>query len=130
MKNISIALLFVLFALPFSGYSGVVINIAHGGPNGYQDVTITTDDGGNEIINCAQPGYSSCPYLSAAQSKTRSARGESEEYRSLIQIAAASINNGLLSGKMVSANSKCVCEWIVADRNDLTTFQIRINDLK
>ena len=130
MKNIISAVLLVLLALPFSGYSGIVINVAHGGQNGYQDVSITTDDAGNKIINCAQPGYSSCPYLTAPEPKSQMYQHESEEYRALIQIAAASIKNGLLSGRMVSANGTCLCEWIVADKNDLSTFQIKISDLK
>lgn len=128
MKNTFVILL-TLLTYSFSGFCGVVINVAHGGANGYQDISITTDDAGNKIINCAQPGYSVCPYLTSEASKYEKNLKEYADYSALVQIAAASIKHGIVSGKFISANGTYSCEW-VADPKDLSTFQIKVSDLK
>lgn len=129
MKNYSLTFLLAFLSLPFSAFCGATINLSQGGPNGYQDMTITIDDAGNKVIHGSQPGYSICPYLSSEVPKQEKNPKEYQEYSALVQIAVASIKQGIASGKMISANSAYACEW-TADPKDISTFQIKVSDLK
>lgn len=129
MKKLHLTFLFsLLFAAPTFVFSNADIRASQGGPNGYDHLCMVINDDGTKVIDCSGHGYSKCQFIQPLipTQYDRENPEEYKEYTNLAQIASASIKAGVLSGKIVSTTGAYSCEWRVADKSDLSTFEIKL----